>query len=69
MSVNCSTPTLQLFNAHRRILSEENGFKGKTPSHEETMLYLLENTPISKRAEQYMKLEKDLVTKKLPEVK
>ncbi len=69
MSINCSPNTQHLFNAHKRILSKENGYNGRTPSQEETMTYLLENSPISKKASKYMKMEEELLTKEILEVR
>lgn len=58
MSINCSHELLELFNAHRKVLSKTNGNK-KTLTHEDTMKYLLENNPMAKRAEQFVKNEND----------
>ncbi len=69
MSINCSTNIQHLFNAHRRILSKENGYNGRSPSQEETMTYLLGNSPISKKALKYMEMEEELLMKEILDVK
>lgn len=68
MSINCSQELLQLFNAHRKVLSKTNGNK-KTLTHEDTMEYLLKNNPMATQAEQFVKNENDFCDKLTPREK
>lgn len=73
MSINCSPTSLKLFNVHRELLAKNNGHTKNLLSHEETISYLLSNSPIIKQAEEYMKsseeLKENTMKKLIPQVK
>lgn len=68
MSINCSEKLLQLFNAHRKLLSKTNGHK-RVLTHEDTMEYLLKNSPMARQAEQFVKNEDQSYETLVPQVK